>query len=92
MRNISGKAMLRKKIDAYDFAILEFGMYLDTHPYDTRALQRRQNLQKERKSLVEAYENKYGPYVVKDTKVRGNAWTWVDNPWPWEYNFLDKEE
>ncbi len=92
MKNNNGRAMLRRKIDAYDFAILEFGMYLDTHPCDMKALQRRQNLQKERKALVEAYETKYGPYIVKDTQVRGNTWSWVNDPWPWEYNFIGKED
>ncbi len=80
------RCALRKKIHAYDFAILEFGMYLDTHPWDTRALQKRQSLQKEREALVGEYERRFGPYIVTSTQVRGNRWSWVDNPWPWEYN------
>ncbi len=92
VKSVNNKAILRRKIDAYDFAILEFGMYLNTHPYDTKALKRRQSLQKERKALVEAYENKYGPYIVKDTQVKGDSWTWIKDPWPWEYTFTGKEE
>ena len=79
------KWAMQKKIHAYDFAILEFGLYLDTHPWDTRALNKRQALQKERRELVAQYERQFGPYIVKCTQVQGNRWSWVDNPWPWEY-------
>lgn len=78
-------AMLRK-IHAYDFAILEFGMYLDTHPWDSRALSKRQALQAERKELIREYERRFGPYIVRSTQVKGNRWSWIDDPWPWEYN------
>ena len=80
------KYAMQKKIHAYDFAILEFELYLDTHPWDTRALSKRQSLQKERRELVAQYERRFGPYIVKSTKVQGNRWSWVDNPWPWEFN------
>ncbi len=79
------KYALKKKIHAYDFAILELGLYLDTHPWDTRALNKRQALQAERRELVGEYERRFGPYIVKCTQVKGNRWSWVDNPWPWEY-------
>lgn len=80
------KTALKRKIHAYDFAILELGLYLNTHSWDSRALAKRQMLQKERKELVAEYERKFGPYTVKCTKVKGNRWSWIDNPWPWEFN------
>ena len=83
------KYALKKKIHAYDFAILEFNLYLETNPHDTNALHKMHQIQTERKELVREYERKYGPYIVKATQVKGNRWCWVDNPWPWEYN---KEE
>jgi spore coat protein JB len=75
---------LKQQIHAYDFAILEIGLFLDTHPCDTAALQKRQELQAQRQMLVEEYERQYGAYVVVDTDVCGDAWTWVQGPWPWE--------
>lgn len=72
-------------IHAYDFALLEIGMYLDTHPDDTCALKKRQEMQCERAKLVAQYEEKCGPYVVTDTDVAGDCWTWINSPWPWEY-------
>ena len=82
--NLSKEQLLRK-IDAYDFAILELKLYLDTHPNDTNALLQRQKLQGVRRELIGEYEKKYGNYIVRSTHVKGNRWSWVDSPWPWEY-------
>ena len=76
---------LKRRIHAYDFALLEIGLYLDTHPADTCALNKRQELQAERAALVSEYEMNYGPYVVTAADVKGDCWTWVNGPWPWEY-------
>ena len=76
---------LARCIHAYDFAILEMGLYLDTHPCDTAALTKRQELQAKRAALVAEYESKYGPYIVTDADVCGDEWKWICGPWPWEY-------
>ncbi len=76
---------LARRIHAYDFAILEIGLFLDTHPCDSAALAKRQDLQVQRDALVAEYEANYGPYVVTDRDIQGEKWTWVDGPWPWEY-------
>lgn len=75
---------LARRIHAYDFAILEMGLYLDTHPCDSAALHKRHELQAMRDALVAEYETNYGPYIVTDRDVRGDEWTWVNGPWPWE--------
>lgn len=80
------KAAMKRKIHAYDFAILELGLYLDTHAWDRRALRRRQMLQAERKAAVAAYEEKFGPYIVNCNQVKGDNWVWLSDPWPWEYS------
>ena len=84
------KQALLREIHALDFAILEFGLYLDTHPWDTRALAKRQELQGLRREKVAAYEKRFGPYIVKSTKVQGTKWSWIDNPWPCEYDGDEK--
>ncbi len=81
----SMKTALKRKIHAIDFAILELGLYLDTHTWDKRALRRRQALQLERKNAVMTYEAKFGPYIVTDCDSKGSSWSWVNDPWPWEY-------
>ena len=79
------KAAMKKKIHALDFSILELTLYLDTHPSDKRALHKRHELIAERRSAVAAYEEKFGPYTVTADKVTGDCWSWVNDPWPWEY-------
>ena len=83
MMNMKSAAL--RKIHALDFSILEFGLYLDTHAWDKRAIRKRQELLAERKAAVMAYEQKFGPYVPTANKVRGDSWSWVNDPWPWEY-------
>lgn len=79
------KMKLRRRIAAYDFAILDMETYLDTHPDDTRAMQMRAIYEAKRGELVAAYEARFGPYVVTRRDVQGDCWTWVDDPWPWDY-------
>ncbi len=75
----------RQKIDAYDFAILEMALYLDTHPDDEDAMKTREAYMKKRCELIEEYEKNFGPYVVTQNDVCGDRWTWVDDPWPWDF-------
>ncbi len=84
------KCALKKRIHAYDFALYELGLYLDTHTWDKRALKKRQQLIMERKAAVAAYEEKFGPYIPNWNKVRGDCWSWVNDPWPWEYSAKDE--
>ena len=83
------KRQMLRRIYSYDFTILELGLYLDTHPDDMRALKTRQQVQEKRAQLVQEYEAKFGPYVLTSDDVKGNRWSWVDNPWPWDYRRED---
>lgn len=79
------KSRMLRRIDAVDFAIYEMTLYLDTHPGDTRALKTLEQYRTRRSELIGEYEMRFGPYVVTSNDVTGNRWTWVDNPWPWDY-------
>lgn len=77
---------LKRQIHALDFALLEMEMFLDTRPNDERALKVREQYQNRRNALIEEYERLCGPYIVTSGDVRNtNHWTWIDNPWPWDY-------
>lgn len=81
MNNMS----LIRKIHAYDFAIYELVLYLDTHPTDNRALAMLEKFRKERAEAIKEYERLNGNYAPTHSAVKiGNRWTWVDSPWPWE--------
>lgn len=68
---------------ALGFAVTELGLYLDTHQDDKEALALYVdyvNLMKEGKKR---YEATYGP--LQQTSVTTAGYTWLNNPWPWEY-------
>ena len=65
----------QKQIDS--FAAWEMRLYLDTHPADTIAL-----------SIFRQMANSAGDPNYASTFVTtttGERWTWLDDPWPWEY-------
>lgn len=80
---------LKKSIAAYDFALIEMNLYLDTHPDDGGAMELLNAYRRKREELVDAYESRYGTYVVTPSDVQGERWSWVDDPWPWD--FVGKE-
>lgn len=73
---------LLKKIMELDFGINDLVLFLDTHPYDTNALELKNEYGRECQKLKKIYEEKFGPLVVQsETK----DWSlWVNTPWPWE--------
>lgn len=74
-----------KRIHAYDFAIYEMVLYLDTHPDCTRGLEKLSRLKAERTALVSEYERRYGKYIECHSDVPTERhWNWIDGPWPWE--------
>lgn len=76
---------LRRRIAAYDFALVEMNLYLDTHPDDKEALALMYAYRRKRAELVETYEAQFGPYENTAQSVNNpDRWSWVDSPWPWE--------
>ena len=69
------------KIKSLDFAIIELGLYLDTHPEDQRALCMHKEYSKQVKDLKDKYQKMYGPLTIF---YPCNKWRWLEEPWPWE--------
>ena len=79
------KHELDKQIMAGRFALYDLGLYLDSHPCDSQALQLRAMYMEKKKKLINEYEQCYGAYVITQSDVQ-DCWTeWVSGPWPWEY-------
>lgn len=80
-----GRDMRRQEmidqIKSLDFAIIELGLYLDTHPEDQRALCMHREYCKEVKDLKDKYQKMYGPLTIF---YPCNKWRWLEEPWPWE--------
>ncbi|MBQ0083665.1 MAG: spore coat protein CotJB [Clostridiales bacterium] len=76
---------LQKRIYAYDFAIYEMVLYLDTHPTCARGLEKLARLRREREALVNEFERKHGRYIESFNDVPAETkWTWISGPWPWQ--------
>ncbi|MCQ2454624.1 MAG: spore coat protein CotJB [Clostridia bacterium] len=82
---LTAKEELYNKISATDFAIYDLVLFLDSHPQNVKATELLSAYRKQRESLINDYEQKYGDYIthVKDVKA-DNPWSWIDGPWPWE--------
>ena len=75
---------LLNRIQMCDFALVDMGLYLDTHPDDEQALRFYQKYQEMRKTAATEYITKYGPLVATDYAGQ-TRWPWIDDPWPWEF-------
>ena len=84
------KAELKRKIFAYDFAIHELVLYLDTHPTCKKGKALLEEYRRKRKELVMAYEERYGKLIIDTCDVPAtDCWKWLEGPWPWENNFME---
>ena len=72
-----------KSLKALDFAIIETGLFLNTHPNDAKALAYFNKLTEERAAAYEDYNKNCGPLTIFDTNT-ASSWDWVKTPWPWE--------
>ena len=71
------------RVRALDFAVIEAGLFLDTHPTDRRALAYFNEKRNSREAAYQEYVDTYGPLTLFDAGG-ADSWNWVDAPWPWE--------
>ncbi|TCL64730.1 spore coat protein JB [Hydrogenispora ethanolica] len=76
-----------KNLQALEFAALEFGLYLDTHPADQRALNEFSRLAQEAEQCLRTYEAYYGPLSMEASTDNQGCWQWLEHPWPWEIEY-----
>lgn len=81
MRDNCERENMLMKIKELNFAVVELGLYLDTHPEDQRALCLHRKYAKELKELKDKYQKVYGPLTIY---FPCNKWRWLEEPWPWE--------
>ena len=80
--SLSESAVL--ELQALDFVLDELGLYLDTHKSDTEAFQLYRQYNKLAQEGLRRYEAKYGP-LTKMAAAEMECYTWLNDPWPWEY-------
>ena len=67
-----------QKIKEYKFAIIEIGLYLDTHPDDQKAICLHKEYSNKYKKLTDQYQKLYGPLTIM---YPCNKWRWLEEPW-----------
>ena len=74
--------VMKRQIKELEFALTELNLFLDSHPYNEKALSYFKELVAKHDALAAKYEEAYGPLTA--TGNRGDKWDWVMTPWPWE--------
>lgn len=75
---------LQQKIQAYSFATLELGLYLNTHPNDQNALELFLRYREELRQFVTEFQNKFDPISLQTAPLNKLPWQWAATDWPWE--------
>jgi spore coat protein JB len=71
-----------KDLMALDFMAIDLNLYLNTHPYDGRALMIFINTVQRSNMVRDNYERMYGPITASASNSW--PWPWINSPWPWE--------
>ena len=74
---------LMRAIQMYDFYLLDLHLYLDTHPYDRRAMELYREYNGLRDTASRTYSEMFGPLTWADAVSDGH-FNWTMEPWPWE--------
>ena len=69
---------------AIDFVAHELGLYLDTHKDDKQAFDMYQTFLALAEEAHARYVKNYGPVLERDM-LGAERYTWLDNPWPWDF-------
>lgn len=72
------------ELQALNFVITELGLYLDTHQEDAEAAALFQQYTRLAEQGRRRYEAMYGP-LTQANAIQNGVYTWLNDPWPWEY-------
>lgn len=75
---------LMQRINHYSFAVVEATLFLDTHPYDEKAMEYFQKYRALRMEALQEYAKYYAPLVIDYASNDRMPWSWANEPWPWE--------
>lgn len=81
--NCQHRAMLLRKVQQHNFAMVDAVLYLDGHPNCRKALEYFSRQKAAYEKYAAEYEEKYGP-LTPMSGVGCDSWKWIQGPWPWE--------
>ena len=74
-----------KQVCTLDFMLLDLGLYLNTNPTDSKALQLYSKISTDLQEIKDKYEKMHGALSSRSPlNTTSESWSWIDNPWPWE--------
>ena len=77
---------LLRRLTALDFTAVDLGLFLNTHPHCTDAIEKYNETVAEADKCRQMYETNFGP-LCSFRSVSRKAWSWANNPWPWQEQF-----
>lgn len=83
---IDEREALLNKVREYDFAAIDLGLYLDTHPQDAEMIRIYNQNIAQGNTVRREFEAKYGPLSLESNTLNTFPWAWISSPWPWEVN------
>lgn len=75
---------LKERIRAYQFALYDLELFMNSHPNDCQAQKLRMIYREKLAKLIDAYEQHYGNLIQTKQDVDGSWNEWVSDPWPWD--------
>ena len=85
---MSNRQALMRQIQIYEFALVELNLFLDSHPDNQNALAYLKKIKPMHDEAVKEYTQNYGPLMAASGNY-DNYFTWIEEPWPWEYQAND---
>jgi len=79
---IDAREKLLKEVMALEFMLIDLNLYLNTHPYDSKALMVFVNTAQRARMARANYERMFGPLTASASN--SFPWPWIERPWPWE--------
>lgn len=89
-----------KDIQRSGFFVTEAALYLDTHPFDKKAMDALADYCAEKRAAIAEYEAQYGPVTIcspcnadgygeqrrynTSGRFTPEVYSWATTPWPWE--------
>ncbi|MCI6035746.1 MAG: spore coat protein CotJB [Firmicutes bacterium] len=83
MKQETSKKALLEEITQVGFAVDEMTLYLDTHPYETEAIDYLTYYVRRKNQLMKEYAYQYGPLTIVTADQRQDVWNWALMPMPW---------
>lgn len=80
---MNNRDQMLKDIGIVDFVLVELMLYLDTHPFDSSAMEYFNHYSRIKNQMVKEFSQKYFP-LTKDLAESGKEWRWGAAPLPWE--------